>query len=263
MNPSPLEAWDYLLVEGNKSANTNVLVRFYTGSSTAYTPIPDADLPGNAAGFSIGAFAMTQLDAVAYPEVTLGLTLSTTNTNETPQVEAVVVGYIESASALASRPVVFTGSKTIGTLADTSTVYKTVISTTTSPTGRVTMNNIEADAYSVTTSGYDLASVCQPNGLTVVPGTTTDLELLFAPNTSDTLRVAVTTAGGAPVIGAVVELEQGAFSETLVTGSCGQVFFEGLSPAIDYTLEVQAAGYTTQNFSNIDISGDEVQLVVF
>ncbi|MBY0538425.1 carboxypeptidase-like regulatory domain-containing protein [Patescibacteria group bacterium] len=261
--PSPLAGWDYLLVEGTETSNTNVLVRFYTGSSTAYALIPDSELPGNAVGFSIGAFDITQLDAVLYPEVTIGLTLTTTNANETPQVDAVVLGYTESQSPFASESLIFTGAKSIGTRADASIVYKTVISTTTNASGQVTLRNIEADTYTVSSAGYDVAAVCVPTGLTVVPGTNTDLELLFAPDTANSLRVAVTTAGGSPVIGAVVELERGAFSETQVTGSCGQVFFNSLTPAIDYTLDVQAAGYTSQNLVNIDISGDELQNVTF
>jgi hypothetical protein len=195
--------------------------------------------------------------------VTVGLTLTTTNANETPQVDALVIGYIESMTELANRPIVITGTKSIGTLADASTVYKTVISTTTSAQGRVTLRNIESDAYTVTAAGYDVAAVCQPNGLTIAPGTNTDLALLFTPNSADTMRVVVTTVGGSPIIGAVVELAQGVYSDTKVTGSCGQVFFSSLSPAIDYTLQVQAVGYTTQNLSNIDISGDEVQTVTF
>ena len=75
--------------------------------------------------------------------------------------------------------------------------------------------------------------------------------------------MSVTTSLGAPVIGAVVELEQGAYSETKITGSCGQVFFSSLTPAIDYTLDVQATGYTTQNLTDIDISGDDVLTVTF
>ena len=261
--PSPVAGWDYLLVEGATNGNTNVLARFYTGSSSAYTLIPDSELPGNAAGFSLGAIDIRALDAVTYPEVTIELTLSTTNANETPHVDAVVLGYIESQSTLSSGQVVFTGAKSIGTQADTSVVYKTVISTTTNSSGRVTVRDIEADTYSVTSSGRDLAAVCQPNGLTIAPGSSTDLELLFAPDTANTLRVSVTTSLGAPVIGAVVELEQGAYSETKITGSCGQVFFSSLSPAIDYTLEVQATGYTTQNLTDVDISGDDVQAVIF
>lgn len=261
--PSPVAGWDYMLIEGTKSGNTNVLARLYTGTSSAYTLIPDSELAGNAAGFSIGAIDISALDAVLYPEVTIGLTLSTSNANETPRVEAVVLGYIESQTALSNDQFVFTGAKSIGTRADTSTVYKTVISTNTDSSGQVTLGNIEADAYSVTSSGKDVAAVCQPNGLTIAPGTNTDLELLFASDTANTLRVVVTTAGGAPVIGAAVELEQGAFSSTKITGSCGQVFFSSLTPAIDYTLEVQAIGYTTQNLSNVDVSGDDVQAVIF
>jgi prepilin-type N-terminal cleavage/methylation domain-containing protein len=259
--PAPLEAWDYLLVDGTKSGNTNVLVRFYTGSSSAYTLIPDTDLPGNSAGFSIGAIDVRALDAGTYPAVTIGVTLSSTNSNETPEVDTVVLGYIESETPLSGEALTMTGSKTIGTLADATPVYKTVLSDTTNGQGRISLNNIEADEYVLVTAGYDIAQLCDADGLTVEPGTSTDLEVLFAPDTANTLRVAVTTAGGSPVIGAVVELDRAGFSVTEVTGSCGQVSFSGLTAASDYSLQVDAVGYSTFNLTPIDISGDEVENV--
>ena len=257
--PVPISGWDYLLIEGSKNANTNVLVRFYTGSSSAYTLIPDSELAGNSGGFSLGAVNISELDAGVYPAVTVGITLTSTNSNETPQVDNLVLGYIESKTLFANRAVIFTGAKSIGTLADTSLVYKTIISTTTSAQGLLSLNGIEADTYSVDASGYDIASVCDPSGLNPSPGSTINLELLFAADTANTMRVVVRTAGGTPVIGAEVVLEQGTFSDTKITGGCGQVFFGSLTPASDYTLDVSAVGYTAQNLTNIDVSGDEVK----
>jgi prepilin-type N-terminal cleavage/methylation domain-containing protein len=261
--PVPLSSWDYLLVEGTKSSNTNVLIRFYTGTSSSYTLIPDSDLPGNTAGFSIGAIDLRALAATAYPNITVGVTLSSTNNNETPQLETIVVGYIESSAPLIGQPVTITGSKTVGTMADASLVYKAVVTSTTNGQGQINWNNVEADEYTFVAPGYDIAELCESDGLRITPGTTKDLEVLFTPDTTNTLRVVVTTTGGTPVIGAAVELEEGAFSSTKITGSCGQVFFSGLTSAVDYALEVQADGYSTQNFSNIDIGGDEVQSVIF
>jgi len=257
--PVPISGWDYLLVEGMKSGNTNIITRFYTGSSSSYTLIPDSDLAGNSAGFSMGAINISKLDAVGYPAITVGFTLTSTNSNETPQVDTVVLGYIESSTPFANRTILFTGAKTIGTRADTSIVYKTVLSTTTNASGKLSLRDFESDAYNAVSTGYDIASVCNPSGLTLAPGTTTNLELLYLPNTANTIRMVITTAGGAPIIGAQVVLQEGAFSATKFTGSCGQVFFSGLTASPDYTINVSATGYTTQNISNVDISGDEVQ----
>jgi hypothetical protein len=202
---------------------------------------------------------LRELDAVAYPAITVGVRLTTGSSSETPQIDSLIVGYIESMTPLASRPIIFTSTKSIGTRADTSVVYKNVISTTTSALGNIQLNTIEADAYSVVASGYDVAEVCEPKGLTIAPGSTINLELLFTANTANTIRVVVSTPGGTPVIGALVELELGAFSETKLTGSCGQVFFGSLTADPAYTLDVSATGYTTQNLTDVDISGDKVQ----
>lgn len=259
--PAPIAGWDYLLIEGNKNSNTDVRVRFYTGTSSSYTLVPDSDLSGNSVGFTLGSVNVNQLDEATYPSVTVGVSLSTTNNSETPQVDTLVLGYIESSTPFSLRPLIFSGTKSIGARADTSVVYKTVIATTTTAQGELTFNNIEADAYSVSASGYDLAEVCAPVGLTIAPGSSTNLELLFAVNTANTMRVVVTTAGGTPVIGAQVVLQSGAFSVTKITGSCGQVFFSGLTTAPDYVLDVTAVGYPAQNVTNIDITGDIVQSV--
>jgi prepilin-type N-terminal cleavage/methylation domain-containing protein len=259
--PATIGGWDYLLLEGSKSGNTNVLARFYTGATSSYTLIPDSALPGNSAGFTLGAIPVGALSVGSYATVTIGVSLSSTNVNETPQLDNLVLGYIQSTTSLSNRSITFTGTKTIGTRADLSTVYKTQISTTTNAQGKVSLLNLEADAYTAVTSGYDIASVCSWSGLTVTPGSTTNLELLYAADTANSLRVVVRTAGGTPVIGAQVQLTQGAFSATAVTKSCGQVFFSGLTAATDYALLITASGYTTQNLTNIDISGDEVQNV--
>jgi prepilin-type N-terminal cleavage/methylation domain-containing protein len=259
ITPATLADWDYVLLEGSVSGTTNVLVQFYTGTTSAYTLIPDSDLAGNSAGFPLGSMSLRELDAVVYPAITLGLRLTTGSSNETPEVDTIIVGYIESMTPLASSPITFMGTKSIGTQTDSSVVYKAVVSTTTSALGNIQLNTIEADTYSLVASGYDVAEICEPQGLAITPGSTVTLELLFTANTANTLRVVVTTAGGTPVIGALVELEQGAFSESYITGSCGQVFFDALSTVSTYTLNVSAAGYTTQNLTNVTISGDEVQ----
>jgi type II secretory pathway pseudopilin PulG len=257
--PTTISSWDYLILEGTVSGTTNVLVQFYTGTSSAYTLIPDTELTGNSVGFPLGAVSLRELDAVAYPAITVGVRLTTGSSSETPQIDSLIVGYIESMTPFASRPVSLIGAKSIGTQADSSVVYKTIVSTTTSASGNIQPNTIEADTYTVVASGYDVAEVCEPKGLTIAPGSTVNLELLFAVNTTNTLRVVVTTPGGTPVIGALVELEEGVFSSTRLTGSCGQVFFNSLTASPNYILNVSATGYTTQNLTNVDISGDEVQ----
>ena len=261
MSTTTIGGWDYMLIEGSKSGNTNVLARFYTGSSTSYTLIPDSALPGNSSGFGIGASNISSLSVGSYPAVTIGLSLTSTNSNETPLVDNLVLGYIQSTTSLANKAIIFTGAKTIGTRADLSTVYKTMFSTTTTATGKINLSNLESDTYTVGASGYDIASVCTWSGLTVAPGLTSNLELLFAADTTNSLRVVVKTTGGTPVIGAQVVVSQGAFSATAVAKGCGQVFFSGLTAAADYAIDVTATGYTTQNLTNINVSGDGVQII--
>lgn len=255
-SPSPLAAWDYLQLMGTISANTAIEVRLYTGTSTPYTLIPDSVLPNNSAGFSLGTINLSNLDSSVYPTVRAGITLRTTNSAVTPRLDELVLGYVESKVPLSGQTLQFVGNKQIGSLADTSPVFKTVFSTTTSATGTRTLRQIEYDFYTLSVPGYDIASLCPAAGLDVKAGTTANVEVVASPNSAHTLRVLVQTASGVPITNASVTIVRGAFSQILKTGRCGQVFFAGLTTAPDYMLDVSASGYPSQTVPTLDVTGD-------
>ena len=261
MIPVPIKEWDYLLVTGTITSNTSVRVRLYTGTSTAYTLIPDTALPGNSVGFSLGSVDIGTLDSGVYPGVTIGLSLTSTNVNETPQVGQVVLGYVESQSPLANQAFTLNGSKTIGTLANSSLVYKNIISANTNAQGTATVSNIEADEYTLFASGYEIKEVCPARGLDMEPGTNFDMQLLLAVNTANSLRVVVQTAAGTPIIGAEVEVSRSGYNDTGITKSCGQVYFGGIAAETDYEIDVIAPGYTSQTINNVSVNQDSVQVI--
>jgi type II secretory pathway pseudopilin PulG len=259
--PSPLSGWDYIIIEGTNTPNTNMRVQFYTGTPGSYVLVPEGDLPGNTAGFPLGAISLRGLSANLFPGVTVGVMLTTTDSNDTPQVTEMIIGYSESDIPLSSDSVELRGTKTIGTLADSSVVYKNVHNVLTNGAGEVSVSNIESDEYTAFISGYDIAESCPAEGLNVDPGTSIDLQLLLAPNAVNSMRVAVETAGGSPIVGVEVELSRSGYSETKITTGCGQVFFDGMAADIDYELNLVAPGYAPYNATGITISGDEVQII--
>ena len=261
MTPAPLAAWDYLLLTGTTTSNTSVRARFYTGTSTAYTLIPNSDLPGNSTGFTIGGVDISALNSVTYPTVTIGITLTSTSVNETPNVDTVVLGYIEAKTFQNNQAFIFTGTKTIGTLADNSLVYKNIVSMSTNAQGQVVWSSIEADEYKFNASGYEIKETCGGQGFNIKPGTNFALQLLLSANTAHSLRVAIKTAADVPVIGSQVKLSRPGYTETQVTGRCGQVYFGGVVLETDYEIEVITPGYTTQTISNVTVNQDTLRII--
>ena len=259
ITPLPLDQWDYVYMTGTTTSNTSVRLHFYTGTSTAYMLIPDSDLPGNSTGFPLGSLDISALASGVYPSVTLGFTLTTNTVNETPRVGEVVIGSVESSTPYANQSFTLRGSKTIGTLADTSVVYKNSIVGNTNGQGEVQLTSIEADVYTWSASGYEIKEICGTGGLDIKPGTIIDLQVLLTANTAHSLRVAVKTATGAPVIGALVNIASGAFNDSGITGGCGQVYFGGIASQTDYQIDVAAFGYSSQSINNVLVSQDTVQ----
>jgi hypothetical protein len=260
VNPGTLAAWSLITAKKNTPANTSAKISLYTGTST-FTLIPDSVLPGNAAGFTADTVDVSNLSSVLYPSVTLGVTLSTTNTALTPQIDEISVWYATAKTIKPNTALTFTSSKTIGTLADTTPVYKNTFATTTNGSGTRAMSNIEWDSYLVSAPGFDIKEACTANPVVVAPNSTTTLDLVVVADTANTIRVTVVKPDGKPLPGAAVRLSQGVFNQTVVTGTCGQAFFSSLTSAPDYNLNITAPGYGTISLLSFAITGDETQVM--
>ncbi len=258
LSPSPVAGWQSVVASGTTPVGTTRTLRFYTSADPS-TLIPDSDLPGNSAGFLTDIVDISTLDAGTYPTIVAGVTLSTGNTVITPTLDAVTVYYVESETPDTGASFTLTGTKTIGTLADFSPVYKTVISGVTDGTGRYRAEDIEWDTYTFVRSGRDIATACPAHPLPVAPNVTIPFTVITESNSAHSLRVLV-TALGQPLRNATVSLVRGS-TDTAVTNSCGQVFFPSLSEATDYRLEVTHPSYPTRVIDPVTISGDEFEEV--
>src|SRR3989338_5531630 len=262
LTPSPLDAWEFVVASGTVPFNTAATFRFYTSTSTADI-IPDSDLPGNSIGFSIGTIDISTLSKVTYPTIVVGIALETSDTSITPTIDEVQVLYLESETGLAGVDLYMQGSKTIGTNASGTDIYKTTNSVTTDSNGEYVFPALEWDAYTFTVSGYDVAEACENNPLDLRPNTTETMDLVLAANSANTLRVVAETISGTKLISAEVRLERPSFSETVETSTCGQAFFTGLSSNNDYELTVTPDGYAPQTISAVSIDSDIVMVVKF
>lgn len=262
VTPTTLHAWQKVRVASSLPLNTGYRVRFYTSTTTgSYNIIPDSDLPGNAAGFIDSLIDISSLDTTTYPSLVVGLELTTADSSRTPSVTAVGVTYRESETVLANQNFDLRGDKVIGTDGASNPVYKYDEAHTTDSSGELTVPNLEFDTYRASVTGYDVAEACPGNPFTQRAGVDGQLELVLVPNTANTLRVTVADSSGNSLPGAQVEVSRPGFSDTLETGGCGQVFFSGLSSALDYDVNVTLAGYVTATMSDVSVSGDTVVTV--
>jgi hypothetical protein len=202
------------------------------------------------------------IDPILYPNLTIGATLSTSNSAVTPTLESMYLTYYESETVLSGVNLDVVGAKTIGTDAGGNPVFKHSYSVVTSA-GKYTFPTIEWDDYTVTPGGYDIAVACPANPISVRPATVKTQDLLLTANTTNTLRVVVETATHVPITNAKVKLTRSGYDQSIDTRNCGQAFFDGLTAASDYQIDVSVDGYTSKTETAFDISGDEVHVIQF
>jgi prepilin-type N-terminal cleavage/methylation domain-containing protein len=258
MTPSPLVAYEELAVNDSVPANTARRIQFFSGS-TSDTIIPDVDLPGNSSGFT-GRINLRSLNATAYPNLYIKITLETSNTAVTPEIRSVTLHYRTTESLVTNQNFTFTSDKSIGTDALLQPIPKHVYSTSTNSSGERQFDAIEWGAYRTSIAPYDIAEACYSEPRPVSPNSNTLHELLLVGNTAHSLRVEVTDSLGAPVRDATVRLIRGS-TDTAYTSGCGQAFFSGVNEEPDYRLEVTAPTYGTTVIDPLSVSGDTVQAV--
>lgn len=257
--PTPLERWEVVSVLADRPTDTTIRTRFYTGSTTPYTLIPEADLPGNASGFTARVIDLRTLPVATYPEITVGLSLETTNTAITPEVYEVRTYYRGASTLRAGVSFSLRGSKVIGDNAGVP-VYKFSTTGTTNGSAEMMYSDIEWGTHTLTLNSYDTRTICPGNPLNLDPGETLLLETETVSASANHARVAVVDSAGLPMVGATVELDRGALSLTATTGSCGQAFFSSgsIADASDYTLTVTAPGFNAAVVDPLTISGSTV-----
>lgn len=262
ITPSALASWESFDFTASSSADTEARVQLYSvsgsGTSTSYTLVPDEDLASNSTGFVSGPIDISGLDTSTYDSLALGAELSTSDANETPQITDWELTHVTTQQPIGGVTVGITGDKTIGENNE-SPVPKFDTNVTTDGSGDYTLSGIEWDTYSVdipSSEGYDIAEVTPLTPLALDPGVSEDLRLILVPDTTNSLRVAVTDTSGNTIADAEVELTRTGFSETQETSLNGQVFFSDLASHNDYSITVTADSYATFTQNNVTVDGD-------
>jgi hypothetical protein len=254
--PSVITAWGSATWDATTTVNTTFAVRVYAVSGENYTLVPDADLPGNSAGFTSGSVSLSGLNPGTYPTLALGASLGTLDASQTPVLHSWELSYTIDEPPVGGVPFTLQSTKVIGT----TPVYKYEESHATNGSGEVTISNLEWDSYQITleTPTYDISEACSALPFALEPGATSTLTLTLVPDTARSLRVSVVNAAGDPIPNASIEVSRSGFNSTEDTKSCGQVFFNtGLVNASDYVIDIAAAGYAGRTVTDIVVDGDE------
>jgi prepilin-type N-terminal cleavage/methylation domain-containing protein len=253
--PGVIAAWGSATFNADIPPATNVFVRVYDASGTL---VPDADLPGNSAGFTSGTIDLSALDPASYPSLALGAALTSADAATSSALAEWSIGYTVSEPAIANVPFSITGAKVIGTSASGTPIYKYDDAFTTDGTGDVTISDLEWDSYdiAVTDPSYDIAEACENIPYALDPGVSETLKLTLAPAVANSLRVRVEDTSGVAIPNAEVTLSRPSFSETETSSTCGGAFFNsGVSSASDYDISVSATGYTPRTITAYTVSG--------
>lgn len=255
--PASLERFEAVTMVTDQPVGTDVRVRFYTGSST-YTLIPDSDLPGNAAGFDVRYVDLRNLLVGTYPEVVIGLELSTTNTALTPRVDEIVLYYRESSAPRSGASLTLRGAKVIGVDGATP-IYKYDLTTSVDAMGRLVDTDIEWDTYTASFADT-IRAACPANPFSVLPNSDTEVEFVTGAASAHNVRLQVVDGAGLPVPGAAVELRRSGVSVTDTTDACGGAFFSSgtITADSDYEVEISAPGFVTSTLTGETVNAATV-----
>lgn len=255
--PSYLATWGTFSWSDTQPATTSIRYHVYNGDGTAL--IPDSLVPGNAAGFTSGSVSLANVSTTTYPTITLDAVFTTHNASVTPSLSLWSVNDTYGPLPLPNIAFNLLGAKTIGS-GPSGTIFKYNQNFSTGAAGGVTIPNLEWDNYTVTISGtstgYDVASACNPQPESLSPGAVMTSNFYLTAHTTNSLLVNVrSSATGALIPGATVTLTRSGYNSTLTADACGQTFFSGLSLASNYSISVSATGYTTYTSSTVTVAG--------
>ncbi len=252
--PTYLVRWKQLSWSATTPGSTSVSLQIYDGSGNL---LSDAQLPGNAAGFTSSPVSLSGISTSTYSSLQVFATLVGVD-DLAPSLEAWNVSYDRGPLPLADVPFTLTGEKSIGS-GPSGTLYKYSQSHDSGASASITIPSLEWDNYSIVvppSSGYSISSACTPQPETLAPGASQTSQIYLAPYTNGSLLIDVRSATSSALLaGASVLLTRTGYSSSATTDACGQAFFSGLSSAT-YSIQISLPGYTTYVGTNaVSVSG--------
>jgi len=260
ITPVALSRWGVFSWNDTRPSLTTITYHVYYQNGESAAPVPDSALPGNSTGFSTGTSVdLSVIPADLYPSLILEAYLVAQDPNApSPSIQDWSLTY-QSGQGIAI-PFTMQGDPELGKKISYGppVVYKYSQLLTTNSSGTLSIPTIEWDTYAMTvaaSTGYDIASSCQPQPIVLAPNTAVTTQLYLSPHTSNSLLVDVKNSAGMYLAGAAVRVTKGgSYDKTITTDACGQAFFGSLTNG-NYSVTVSKAGYQTYGPSDINVSG--------
>jgi hypothetical protein len=263
ISPQNLINWDKFSFSDFEPAGTQILYQILYFNGTDWNLIPDTDLPGNSLGFAVSPVDLSSLNPSTYSQLKIKGNLSTTDPNISPEIYHWQVSWINS-QATPIQNVTFNlrGEKIIGKDQNENPVYKYSQNQTSNSSGHIDISNLEWDNYHFSVdpaTGLDLVSTDpSPQPIGLAPNTNLAVKLYL--DSQNSLLVTIKNSETLePVFSASVRLSKTGYDQTQYTNEKGQTYFIPLEIG-DYSLEVQAAGYSPVSDS-VSISGDMTKTI--
>ena len=248
--PTALDGWGVLSATLSTPSGTSLVVHVDDGSGT---PLPDAVLAGNIAGFSSFPVSLTGIATSSYPVLKLEANLTSEATTTTPSLLDWSFSHTEGPIPFPNLSFTLTGAKTIGTDSGDLPIYKTTVSDSTGATASKT-ETLEWDAYALTLPSASLIESCPASPYALAPAQASSTALIIGSQTANTLPLIIETTASTTIAGAVVVLAKSGYAATVPTSACGLAYFGGLASGT-YSATVSATGHATKAFPNISVAG--------
>ncbi|NTV22735.1 MAG: carboxypeptidase regulatory-like domain-containing protein [Candidatus Yonathbacteria bacterium] len=251
--PSYLSSWESFDWDALEPVGTSIVWHVYEENGGNPVLLSEEVLPGNTEGFTSGPINISSVSASLYPKLRIGAEFSTNNEVYTPTLYDWSLSTIVGPVPLGDVPFTIVGRKTKGT-DDGIPVSIIERNEITNSAGFFSVGDLLWDMYDIVTGGaYDIADSCVPDPYNLAPDEHPDVSLIVVPHTAHSLRISVFGNGDVPLEGASVRVNGVGYDETIVSSSCGQVFFV-LPGSGTYTYTISATGYEVLS-ETVSVSG--------
>ncbi|HEC30505.1 MAG TPA: carboxypeptidase regulatory-like domain-containing protein [Candidatus Yonathbacteria bacterium] len=263
-SPAYLDTWTEISWVENKPLNTDIIYKVYYAGGSLPIIISDTALPGNSSGFTTSPIDISGLSTTTYTSLQVAGFLTSSDSMVTPSISSWKIKYTEGPIPLPNLAFNMTGSKTMGSDSSGSPIYKYSQNLQTDGSGTLSINSLEWDTYNIKIDndllGLDIGESCQPQPLSISPGTTATTNLYFVPQTANSLLVGVKNSSGALLSGVSVRLYKTGTDITQTTSSCGQTHFAGVPPGSvlvgnAYSIDLSLPGYLNTTITDVDVLG--------
>lgn len=253
LTPASIDEWVMFRADTATSADHSIRFQLlYDTGGGVYQPIPDADLPGNEAGFSQTPVDLGGLDPLTYATLRIEAVLETSDPATTPEVHSWSLSYREPDTPHNNMTFDITGAETIGDDGG-APVFRYDETLTTDGAGTLSLTDMSFDLYTLTFPGLIAAEACPALPLDLPPDTTYTQALTLTSASPHSLALQVLHPLGTPIENAEVVLDDGSTVTTTLTGPCGIAYTPNLSDST-YSATLYAPGLTSTTVA-IPVSG--------